>query len=285
MYELQQVGLSFGNVSFRSIGSGKRKILFFHGFPGSSLQIQVFEKWLQVFDLEVLCFDRPGYNRTDIHLKSGIAANALIAENLMDRFGWEEMDVFTVSGGTPAGLYSSARLPERVRSVHVISGLGALHLGEIKTHFPRTSLSALKLLPWIPGFVIQSCLGFKADTQSSNSSHRILQYLLPGSEEDQSLFVHEEVRQSLQLSLYEALFQKAKGPKLDAKDFLSSWGAELNRLKAPVHFWHGENDQIIPFQIAKEMSARVANSSFNLVPNEGHFSLPVRQLGEILNRI
>jgi pimeloyl-ACP methyl ester carboxylesterase len=64
MSPLQLTDLKNHKVSYRKIGNGPRKILFFHGFPGSSSQIRLFESSLSLHSIEVLCFDRPCYNQT-----------------------------------------------------------------------------------------------------------------------------------------------------------------------------------------------------------------------------
>ena len=51
-------------VSYRLRGSGSRRVLFFHGFFGSSAQIDFFDSVLADLDLQVLALDRPGYGES-----------------------------------------------------------------------------------------------------------------------------------------------------------------------------------------------------------------------------
>jgi pimeloyl-ACP methyl ester carboxylesterase len=285
MSELKIVTVEAGTVSFRQMGRGQRKILFFHGFPGSSLQIQVFEKWVESHNLEIICFDRPGYNRTVLKTQAPLEATVQIAKELLDQLNWKSCELVCVSGGTPAGLAFAHRFQDQVSKVHVVSGLTPLQDPDIKFHIPQISLCALRLLPLIPGRLIQRSFGFQRSSKPSGQSHRMLNFFLPSSEADRSLLNDKSVQEILQHSLFEALSQEALGPKLDAQVFLSKWDSDLQQLRRPVHFWHGEEDQIISHAIVQRLSRRIPNSTFHLVEAEGHFSLPVRKLGDILEAL
>ncbi len=284
MFPLQILKLESGQVSYRKLGQGKRKIIFYHGFPGSSSQIEIFQNMVDTLDLEVLCFDRPGYNQTTIGVGRGDSLPVCnqIATSLMRSLDWKTCEVVTVSGGTPAGLSLAMAHPECVQCVHVISGLGAITHHKLRPHFPRFSRFTLQLLPWIPGGWLQKVLGFDAQTGTSNSEHPLMQFLFPGSQADRELLNQQTVQKSLRLGLFEALQQKGLGPQMDAKSFVSNWGKMIHQIQVPVYFWHGEDDRIIPHQIALEMSQLISKAEFELIQNEGHFSLPVRKLAEIL---
>jgi len=50
------------SVSYRRLGSGSRKVLFFHGFPGSSAQVEPFRSFVDSLDLDIVYVDWPGYH-------------------------------------------------------------------------------------------------------------------------------------------------------------------------------------------------------------------------------
>ncbi|MBL7556440.1 MAG: alpha/beta hydrolase [Bdellovibrionaceae bacterium] len=95
---------SHGKVSYRRLGNGPRKILFFHGFPGSSKQIDIFKNEVEKLGLDVLCFDRPGYYHTEIKTSDTLSVTTDIAMELVSMLGWTDFEIVTVSGGTPFGI-------------------------------------------------------------------------------------------------------------------------------------------------------------------------------------
>lgn len=278
MQILQQIQTELGQVSYRRVGqkNGPRKILFFHGFPGSSSQIRIFESCAEVLGLDVVCFDRPGYNQTYIRSRDMLQDTVKIARELTQQMGWNQFEIVTVSGGTPYGLNVALSFPESVSGVRVICGLGYLMHTSIRPLFPQRSLYGLQLLPYIPENVIRHA--FQLATQAQNPAGRspIMRLFFPTSAADDESLRSHDAMPALQFNLREALTQNGLGPKQDAVVFTSHWGLRLQELKAPVAFWHGDDDVIIPYQVSEKMARLVPHAQYHLLRNEGHLSLPIR---------
>lgn len=271
---------SLGPVSYRKIGTGKRKILFFHGFPGSSHQISIFTPEVVNLDLEVICFDRPGYNLTKIQTNNSISDSLTIANELVAIHSWNHFEIVTVSGGTPFGVSYALRFPQRVTEIRVICGLGNLNVPLVKKSFPIASAYALSLFPRLPGTWIQKLLNVQPGSRRRNP---FLAFFLPASKPDINIFKKPGVLSSLNLALSEALKQQALGPQQDAVAFLTDWSHGSEKLQTPIHFWHGELDFVISNDVAKAMQPLFPNSRLSIIKNEGHISLPIIQINSILN--
>lgn len=281
----QTMDTAFGPVSFRRLGSGQRKILFFHGFPGSSSQIGIFRPLVEALDLEVYCFDRPGYHQTKIKTTDPLSVTLAIADELIRFLNWSLFEVITVSGGTPFGISYSLKNQSRVKSIRVICGLGNLHASEVKKYFPATSYLALKLLPFLPGSLIRKLLFPKAQI-NFKKRNPLLSFFLPASTPDLKIFEETNVLSSLEQSLKEALQQDALGPKQDALVFVKDWMDMANSklpYSLPIHFWHGEQDHVISYRMAQQMALLFANGAATILKNEGHISLPVKYIKQILD--
>lgn len=233
----QITNTSQGKVSYRKLGHGKRKILFFHGFPGSSRQIDIFKSELQSQDLEVLCFDRPGYHYTQIKTADSLNVTVKIAMELILTLSWNTFEIVTVSGGTPFGIALALQNPDSVTAIRVISGLGDLSLPSVRKSVPTLSIYSLKLLPIIPTKIIR-----KALRMNPGKRNPVIDFFLPQSKADFELAKKKIVQDSLSQSLREALEQGFLGPKQDSAAFLANWSAGAAGLTAPIHFWHGEFD-------------------------------------------
>lgn len=279
--KFQLAQLSLGSVSYRLLGEGSRLILFFHGFPGSSSQIQLFEKTLQQHNLKVLCIDRPGYNRTLIKPKNMIAETLHIANEMTSQLGWEKFEVVTLSGGTPFGIAFAEKFQQKVSFVRVICGLGYLRNPEIRKHFKGIKLFSLLCLPHIPGALLKKIV---SPVQAGNSSERsrIVEFFYPTSEPDRIAILQRNLKGILNSTLEEALIQNALGPIEDSKVFLSDWGLSLADFKQPIHFWHGDEDHVISHHVSEIMTTLIPQAGLTIIPHEGHFSLPINRISEIL---
>lgn len=278
-YELTKTSL--GTVSYRKLGSGKRKVLFFHGFPGSSAQLGMFRPVLESLDIEVLCFDRPGYNATTITTPDSLRDSTIITDELTKQMNWDCFEIVTVSGGTPFGITYAKRHPDKVTCIRVICGLGNFSVPAVKKVFPPLSILGLRVLPRIPGTVIQKALSINPAQSRKNI---FIAFFLPASKPDADIFQNPSVLSSLNVALSEALSQKALGPRQDAHAFLKNWSHDSENMKVPVHFWHGDLDHVISDKVSTAMYSLFPNSGITIVPGEGHISLPISHVNAILSK-
>lgn len=74
----------------------------------------------------------------------------------------------------------------------------------------------------------------------------------------------------------------ADGVMADAEIYGRPWGFRLEDVTVPVRLWHGKKDRAFSFRVAEETAKRLPNCVARFLDNEGHFSLPIRQMREIL---
>ncbi len=269
---------SHGKVSYRRLGNGPRKILFFHGFPGSSKQIDIFKNEVEKLGLDVLCFDRPGYYHTEIKTSDTLSVTTDIAMELVSMLGWTDFEIVTVSGGTPFGITIGLKYPMHVKAIRVICGLGDLNVPSVRKNFSALSLWGLKILPIVPSSLIVKAL-------KTNPTRRnpVMDFFIPASKPDLEIARHKGVGTSLSQSLLEALQQGFLGPKQDTTAFMSNWSVGSLNLSPPIHFWHGDQDHVISNGVSSSMASLFPGGKMTLVKNQGHVSLPVTSIGQILN--
>lgn len=273
-----------GRISYRSLGvevNPKRRVLFFHGFPGSSVQAEMFSRVLHSESMHVICVDRPGYNQTEKKVADQMQQAILDAKEVLSFFGWESFEVFTVSGGTPFGIAMVRAFPNIVNGLTIISGLcpiGEKAFGEI---FPAGSKRALRFIPLLPGFVLKKFIE-RATRKSQASREGLLQKLLPAAPADQKCIQDLSVRASLNTGLREAFALNGLGPKADAKLFLSNWSLDLKNYSGPIRIHHGDQDKIIPVAVAKLMNKKISNSTLQIHEGEGHYSLAILHVAKLI---
>lgn len=283
MIELRHAQVTSGPVSYRLLGEGSRKILFFHGFPGSSSQIALFQSSLKEQDIQVLCYDRPGYNKSFAATQDMLNATMKVANELTSQLGWKKFEVVTVSGGTPYGISYATYFPDKVLAVRVICGMGYIQNPEVKKYFKGLQLFSLQTLRYIPGSLLKKIVSPKKKKRHSNKRSRLFEFFYPTSTSDRDVIIEKSLGNSLAFTIVEALSQNAAGPIADSQVFLSNWGAELHRLSVPIQFWHGDQDLVISSEVSRVMADLIPHSRFHLIANEGHLSLPIRRTNEILS--
>ncbi|MBX3041829.1 MAG: alpha/beta hydrolase [Bdellovibrionaceae bacterium] len=279
--ELTERTLHGWPISYRVVGNGRRKILFFHGFPGSSVQVDLFRKHCPEFDLQVLCLDRPGYNGTEARGGDHFDETCQVVERVLQELEWSEFEIFAVSGGTPFAFSCLQRVPEKVQRLTILCGLGPVTRDEFQGSFSKKSIFLLRLLPLLPGTILKRFLEKVANAQGEKRPP-FFDWLMPTSKADQNSLRGAEMKSALRLGLLEAVRQDSRGPLLDAAAFVKPWPAERGSYQGPISLWHGEEDRMIPTAVAKVMQKRLDPCSLHLVPGEGHYSLPLRKMGQIL---
>ena len=73
-----------------------------------------------------------------------------------------------------------------------------------------------------------------------------------------------------------------KGLIADVEIFGRPWGFRLEDVEVPVRLWHGTKDRAFSIELAREMANRLPNCETRFIEEEGHYSLPIRHVREIL---
>ena len=92
------------------------------------------------------------------------------------------------------------------------------------------------------------------------------------------------------IAAFEACFESQRqawrvssdGLMLDAEIYAQPWGFALEEIRVPVRLWHGKKDRSFHWELAHSLGKRLPNCSERIVEGEGHYSLPIRHMHEIL---
>jgi pimeloyl-ACP methyl ester carboxylesterase len=86
-------------------------------------------------------------------------------------------------------------------------------------------------------------------------------------------------------NLREAFRGGEAGAVRDAELLFRQWGFQPSEATQPVFLWHGGRDRIIPQDVGIRLSEEIPNCHSIFPPEEGHFSLPLGWVGEILSTL
>lgn len=263
---------------------GGRPVLYCHGFPSSGREALFADAEARGQGIRLVAPDRPGYGGSDLHPGRRIGDWPDDAAALLDHLDIDRAPILAMSGGAPYGLACVARLPMRFNAVVTVSGLGPLWRPEA-----RQGMSAFsRLAGWLavrwPALqaglfhVIGGVLRLHP-----NALFGLIAAGLPAA--DRQVFRDRELRAIWQAALRAGLRQGARGAIDELRLFGLPWGFELDDLHAPVRIWHGDADTIVPPAHAGMLATTIPGAETRLHPGEGHFSLAVAHVRQILDDV
>src|SRR5207247_10608173 len=189
-----------------------------------------------------------------------------------------------ISGGAPYAYAMAATMPERVRAIAIVAralpmreredarGVLPLYRGMLALHRSRPQLLRRLFCMARPILALRPPV-------------RLRPILL------KMLMLRPCDAESLRdAAAFEAIFESqrrawrasAKGVIADAQIYAQQWGFAPEDVRVPVRLWHGNQDRAFPVRLAEELVKRLPNCNARFIADAGHYSLPIRHMGEIL---
>jgi pimeloyl-ACP methyl ester carboxylesterase len=272
-----------GRLAYVEYGNATgTSVLFFHGWPSSRTMGKLANAAARELKVRIISPDRPGIRDSTFQPNRRLIDWPGIVEQLANHCGTGQFHILAISGGAPYAYVTAWRIPERVRGVAIVSG--AIPIADLHDHsgllplyrwmmwFGRHQPNLLRMLFHAAGPLVSLRAFVRA-------AHKFLQMLPPSDSEalrDNAAFdvLFESQRQ--------AWLGSADGVIADAQIYAEPWGFPLEDVDVPVRLWHGTEDRAFSFHIAQQAAARLPKCEARYVENEGHYSLPIRHMREIL---
>ena len=117
---------------------------------------------------------------------------------------------------------------------------------------------------------------------SSKSAKGLKKFVEGLPEPDRLVLSKTDAQDFVAASAVEGVRQ-GSGPLLEEIGIYSrSWGFKLEDLNVPVSLFQGEVDIDVPASMARHQASLIPDCEINLYPNDGHFSLLVNHIDEII---
>lgn len=259
-------------LSFAEFGSVRGPaIIWMHGTPGARRQVPLdVRTYAAEHGVRVIGVDRPGIGSSTPHLYPNILDWTKDLEVLLDTLGLETVRVVGLSGGGPYALAAGAGLPSRVRAVGVMGGVAPLAGDDAVMDGPIQVVHRLE--PFIrtvrrPMGVLLS-QGIKVVRPLAGGVLDLYAAFQP--EGDKRLLRRPEFKSMFLDDLLHGTRFQAQAPLADLVLFTRHWGFELADVHVPVHWWHGDEDWIVPVTHGAHCAERLPQVSFTVVEGESH---------------
>jgi pimeloyl-ACP methyl ester carboxylesterase len=258
-----------------------------HGTPGSRLALSPGlddPEWLRQQRLRFIGVDRPGYGFSDPWPEASLLDCAGDFVWVADDLGLERFAALGISGGAPYVLALGVLVPERLRGVAIVSGLGVLDRPDALEEMSEGNVAEIKMAMDSPDDLAAA---HREDARAIRDDPEVifagLSEELP--EVDRLMLEQPDVRAFLIETLQEAVRQGARGWIDDDLRQVRPWPFRLEEIgTVDVRIHHGEDDTLVPAHHAKHLAEGIPGSRLQLYPDEGHLSFD-KHLKEIVQTL
>ncbi len=254
---------------------------YFHGYPGSRLEAVLADKAAYVKNIRFIGVDRPGYGLSDSRPGRKLTDWPDDVSEFADHLGFDKFRVIGLSGGAPFASACAWKIPSRLISVGIISGLGPVDLPELGSRlnaFQKFWFYCARNIP----FVIRpcACIVGKMLCRHPEKFRQILKERT--SEPDNKVLDNPEILGAFTSSFHEGLSHSTEGFHRDLLIYANSWGFKLEDIRCKVKVWHGEKDFIVHDDFGRHYARCIPGCQAEFFPDEGHFSLAGTKIEHML---
>ncbi|HUD35497.1 MAG TPA: alpha/beta fold hydrolase [Streptosporangiaceae bacterium] len=233
--------------------------------------------------LRCVLYSRPGYGNSDPQPGRKAADAAADVATILDHLGAAEFVTTGWSGGGPHALACAALLPGRCLAAATIAGVAPYQA---------------QGLDWLAGMAPENIEEFGAAMAGQEELEAMLTVAASmmgdlSATDVANVFgdlvtppdkavITGEFGDYLAKTTTSAVASGIAGWRDDDLAFVSDWGFSLEQVSGPVSVWQGDQDAMVPFAHGRWLAAHIPGAQPRLVPGEGHLSLVVNHLDDIL---
>jgi pimeloyl-ACP methyl ester carboxylesterase len=265
---------------------GGRAVFDFHGIPGSRREAAMIASRLERDDICLVGIDRPGYGRSSPRRGFRITDFPADVAALADHLEIGKFIALGYSGGAPFALACAAFLPERVRAVGIVAGVGPAETGPDGMHQAnRRKFQLARRFPALARLMLRASFGY----MRRHPAHLLRQMehiwrQMP--EPDRRVLADPWFAQGIRDITLDALAITSAGWACEELLMAQPWGFQLEELGGPpVLLWHGGQDRNVPLAMAMASARRIPSCKANYLEEEGHLSLIHDHAGSILDTL
>ena len=245
---------------------------------------QLADEPARALGVRIISPDRPGISDSSMQPNRTLADWPRVLERLVDHLCIGEFRILAISGGAPYAYATAVAMPKRVHALAIVGGvIPFAELKDLRGLLPlyRWMLALYRHRPQLLRrlfHVLRPFLSFRTPLRLRPLFLKML-LLRPcdaASLRDDAAFeaIFESQRRAWRGS--------AEGVMADAQIYAQPWGFAMEDVRVPVRLWHGMEDRAFAVRLAQDVANCLPNCRARFIGNEGHYSLPVRHIREIL---
>jgi pimeloyl-ACP methyl ester carboxylesterase len=272
-------------LGYAEYGDPKGKPLFYcHGFPASRFEAELTAAAAIKTGMWIIAADRPGFGESEFQPGRTLLGWADDVSELADALGMDRFAILGVSGGGPYALACAHRIPLRLTSIGIVGSLGPLAGTRLLTgmRWPaRLFFGLSRRSPALLRLVLKNLLPFLR--RQPSVTLKLLTIAAPAA--DRMVLARTEAKRILAASMKEAFRVGVQGAITELNLYSRPWGFAPDEISETVHLWHGAADATVPPSHGRYLAAALPHCRASFVAGEGHFSLPLEHMEEILSTL
>jgi pimeloyl-ACP methyl ester carboxylesterase len=269
------------------VDKGAQVLVFHHGTPGAALLWDSLVGAALTFGWRVVMLSRPGYATSGRQPGRSVANAASDVQAVLDHLGAGAIVSAGWSGGGPHPLACGALLADRCTAVATIAGAapyyGVTDLDWTADMGPENVAEFDALMKGDPG--LEGRIAEEMKSMAGIQPGQLVEALgglLSGPDRD--------VLQGEFADFCAAWFRLAASTGSDGywdddQAFMAPWGFDLESITVPVSIWRADQDLMVPPSHGEWLAAHIATASDMPIDGEGHISLMVRSIDDIVARL
>src|SRR6266705_1871602 len=272
-------------IAFEQYGDANGvPVIYCHGWPSSRTMARLTDEAARDLAIRIISPDRPGISGSSLKPNRKLCDWPRVVQQLADHLGMGEFRMLAISGGAPYAYATARAMPERVRAIAVVGGappMAELVNADGLLPLYRCMLALYRIRPRL----LRRLFHLARPVLSLRPPIRLRPLLL------KILMLRPCDAESLRdAAAFEAIFESqrrawrgsAEGVLIDARIYAQPWGFAIEDVRVPVRLWHGIEDRAFDVGLAEEIANRFPNCKARFIQDEGHYSLPIRHMREIL---
>ena len=104
-----------------------------------------------------------------------------------------------------------------------------------------------------------------------------------GRPDREAIEKHPEVMDDILEASQETFRSGTEGAAWSNALMARPWGFPLEEIQVPVGIYYGQEDTNVPLAMAEHLAQKIPGSQLHIMPNEGHGSILINRMEEILN--
>lgn len=269
-----------------ALPADRMPLVFHNGTPSAAVVYPPLLRAADAAGLSFVTWSRPGYGTSTEQPGRSVADAIADTVAVLDSIGAESFVTLGWSGGGPYALACATQLPERCRAAATLAGMAPY---------------GVEGLDWLAGMGPENVAGFSAAVAGEGPLVTFLETVAPVmsrvsagdvaevlggiiSDVDRAAltgefaeFMSDMIRRSLSAGI--------AGWKDDILASLRDWHFDYEANATPVFVWHGEEDRMVPYEHGRWLCDNIPGAIARLLPGQGHLSLAVTRIGEILQEL
>ena len=235
---------------------GGKPVIVHHGLVGDGAFGPIWGELGEAAGLEWIMIERPGYGQTPPREMAQLADWPAMIAPVLDALGVAgRFDVAGMSAGAPYAYACAAGMADRVGRAAILSGVPFIHAPGILDAYPPDGRAAYARYAQAPEADLRE--EFRAFCQSAVAE----------------LAAKGEIAGERMAGPLEAILaHDAAGPAREARLQARPWGFAPSAVRRPVHIWHFEGDEMVPFEAARRSADGLPDATRHDVKGNAHMA-------------